>query len=272
MILRRHDRHSVFPTVEEDLRHIDKTPLTPQTLSPAYKLAFVDEDYMRSEELRAVRVMLELEKPDAILDAEGVESTVIMFGGARIPRPEEAEKARTPVLAELARFYAEAEKFAAIVTKESLARGGGELVIATGGGPGVMEAGNKGAEEAGGRSVGFNIVLPFEQAPNSYVTPELCLNFHYFATRKMHFLMRAVAITVFPGGYGTLDELFETLTLIQTQRMERLPILLFGEAFWRRIVNWEALAEAGTISEEDLDLFRFVETAEEAWAAIEADL
>ncbi len=142
--------------------------------------------------------------------------------------------------------------------------------IATGGGPGVMEAGNRGAADAGGSSIGLNIVLPHEQAPNEYVTPGLCFNFHYFAIRKMHFLMRAKAICVFPGGFGTLDEMFEALTLIQTDRMNRMPFLLFGEAFWRKIINWEALADAGTISAEDLDLFRFVETSGEAIAIIDA--
>jgi uncharacterized protein (TIGR00730 family) len=142
-------------------------------------------------------------------------------------------------------------------------------VIVTGGGPGVMEAGNRGALDAGGRSIGLNIVLPFEQAPNEYVTPDLCFNFHYFAVRKMHFLMRAKAICVFPGGFGTMDELFESLTLIQTGRMQRVPFLLFGRAFWEKIINWEALADAGTISAEDLDLFRFVETAQEAADLIE---
>ena len=142
-------------------------------------------------------------------------------------------------------------------------------MIVTGGGPGVMEAGNRGAQDAGGRSIGLNIVLPHEQAPNLYVTPELCYNFHYFAIRKMHFLMRAKAVTVFPGGFGTLDETFEALTLIQTGRMERVPFLLFGEKFWRSIINWETLADAGTIAAEDLELFQFVETAEEAIEAID---
>ena len=142
-------------------------------------------------------------------------------------------------------------------------------VIVTGGGPGVMEAGNRGARDAGGVSIGLNIVLPHEQAPNEFVTPDLCFNFHYFAVRKMHFLMRASAIAVFPGGFGTLDELFEALTLIQTGRMERVPILLFGQDFWKTIVNWDALSDAGTISAEDLDLFRFVETAQDAIDAID---
>jgi len=146
---------------------------------------------------------------------------------------------------------------------------GREDVIVTGGGPGVMEAGNRGAIDAGGASIGLNIVLPHEQAPNEYVTPDLCFNFHYFAIRKMHFLMRARAICVFPGGFGTLDELFEALTLIQTGRMERVPFLLFGRAFWEKIINWDALSDAGTISAEDLDLFKFVETAAEAIEVID---
>ena len=150
------------------------------------------------------------------------------------------------------------------MTERSISNGHRHDVIVTGGGPGVMEAGNRGAADAGGVSIGLNIVLPHEQAPNEYVTPDLCFNFHYFGIRKMHFLMRARAVVVFPGGFGTLDELFESLTLIQTGRMQRVPILLFGEDFWRRIINWEALADAGTIAPEDLELFRFVETAEDA--------
>jgi len=172
-------------------------------------------------------------------------------------------------LADLSDYYAEAQEFARLMTLKSMKSGNKEDVIVTGGGPGVMEAGNRGAKEAGGVSIGLNIVLPHEQAPNTYVTPELCFNFHYFAIRKMHFLMRARAICVFPGGFGTLDELFETLTLIQTGRMERVPVLLFGQAFWKKIINWEALADAGTISEQDLDLFRFVETAQDALSLIE---
>ncbi|MEM9778501.1 MAG: LOG family protein, partial [Pseudomonadota bacterium] len=165
--------------------------------------------------------------------------------------------------------FTEAQKFARLCTAESLKSGGTEDVIITGGGPGVMEAGCRGADEVGGKSISLNIVLPHEQAPNLYATPELAFNFHYFAIRKMHFLMRAKAITVFPGGFGTLDELFETLTLVQTGRMEPLPILLFGKAFWDGILNWDVLADAGTISDEDLALFQFVETAEEAFEIIQ---
>ncbi len=266
---RNEKRLSIFPSIEEDLSRAQRVPQTPQTEHPNYRLPYVDQDYMRSDPLRGVRLQLELEKPESILRAEGVDSTVVLFGGARIPAPDQRHKARTKTLAGLADYYDEARKFAKRVTEESLRRNGRELVVVTGGGPGVMEAGNIGALDAGGRSIGLGIVLPHEQAPNIYVTPELCFNFHYFAIRKMHFLMRAKAIAVFPGGFGTLDELFETLTLIQTDRMAAVPVLLFGTDFWKRIVNWEALAEAGTISESDLDLFSFVDTAEEAWAAME---
>ncbi len=245
------------------------TPDTPQTRAPAYRLAFTDEDFMCRDELRPVRLNLELMKPELLLDEAGIISTIVLFGGARIPEPAKKDTARTETLAELSRFYDETREFARLMTLKSMKGGGTEDVIVTGGGPGVMEAGNRGAIDAGGHSIGLNIVLPFEQAPNEYVTPELCFNFHYFAIRKMHFLMRAKAICVFPGGFGTMDELFESLTLIQTGRMKRVPFLLFGRAFWEKIINWDALADAGTISAEDLDLFRFVETAAEAMALIE---
>jgi hypothetical protein len=254
--------------------HTDSTaaaeaPDTAQTRAPAYRLAFSDNDFMCRDELRPVRLQLELLKPEMGLDAQGIESTIVLFGGARIPEPSKKATARTQTLADLSRFYDETREFARLMTLKSMETGGKEDVIVTGGGPGVMEAGNRGAVDAGGQSIGLNIVLPFEQAPNEYVTPELCFNFHYFAIRKMHFLMRAKAICVFPGGFGTMDELFESLTLIQTGRMQRVPFLLFGRAFWEKIINWDALADAGTISSEDLDLFRFVETAAEAMELIE---
>jgi uncharacterized protein (TIGR00730 family) len=257
-------RRQVFRDSHQDVETMRETPDTPQTRAPAYRLAFADEEFLCRDELRPVRLQLELLKPEMLLNEAGVRSTIVMFGGARIPAPADAGSARTETLASLSHFYDEAREFARLMTLESIKRGGAEHVIVTGGGPGVMEAGNRGAAEAGGKSIGLNIVLPHEQAPNEFVTPELCFNFHYFAIRKMHFLMRASAICCFPGGFGTLDELFESLTLIQTGRMSRIPFLLFGEKFWRGIVNWEALAEAGTISEQDLELFRFVETAEEA--------
>lgn len=247
----------------------EAVPDTPQTRAPAYQLAFSDEDFLCRDELRPVRLQLELLKPQMMLDEEGIVSTIVLFGGARIPEPAKKDTARTETLAELSRFYDETREFARLMTLKSMESDGHEDVIVTGGGPGVMEAGNRGAIDAGGRSIGLNIVLPHEQAPNEYVTPELCFNFHYFAIRKMHFLMRAKAVCVFPGGFGTMDELFESLTLIQTGRMQRVPFLLFGKEFWQKIINWEALADAGTISAEDLELFRFVETAAEAMDAIE---
>ncbi|MFP7674761.1 LOG family protein [Marivita sp. S0852] len=257
-------RSSPFRDAGRDRSKARKVPDTPQTLSPAYRLAFADDEFLCREELRPVRLQLELLKPQMEMDAHQIESTVVLFGGARIPRPSEAEHARTETLGKLSHFYDEARKFAALMTQKSMDAEGREFVIVTGGGPGVMEAGNRGAMDVGGQSIGLGIVLPHEQAPNAYVTPELCFNFHYFAIRKMHFLLRARAICIFPGGFGTLDELFESLTLIQTGRMDRVPFLLFGRAFWETIINWEALKDAGTISPEDLDLFRFVETAYEA--------
>ncbi len=264
-IMARHRRNHPFRDSRQDIETARDIPDTPQTRAPSYKLAFADEAFMGREELRPVRLQLELLKPQLLMDEYGVESTVVLFGGARIPEPAKKATAKTPYLAELSKYYEEARTFARMVTERSLKMGGKRDIVVTGGGPGVMEAGNRGALEAGGISIGLNIVLPHEQAPNSYVTPDLCFNFHYFAIRKMHFLMRANAICVFPGGFGTLDELFESLTLIQTGRMKKVPFILFGKAFWDRIIDWQALAEAGTISAEDLDLMTFVETADEAF-------
>ncbi|NND19500.1 MAG: LOG family protein [Silicimonas sp.] len=263
------DRQRTFRDAHEDMETARDLPDTPQTRSSSYRLAFADPDFLCRDELRPVRLQLELLKTEMLMSEYGIESTVVLFGGARIPAPRHKDQARTETLAELSRFYDEARTFARMVTERSLADGKRENVIVTGGGPGVMEAGNRGAADAGGVSIGLNIVLPHEQAPNAYVTPDLAFNFHYFAIRKMHFLMRAAAIAIFPGGFGTLDELFESLTLIQTGRMQRVPFLLFGREFWHRIINWEALADAGTISANDLDLFRFVDSAEEALDVID---
>ncbi|MEL6619177.1 MAG: TIGR00730 family Rossman fold protein [Pseudomonadota bacterium] len=263
------DRRSPFRDAYTDRQSAEGVPDTPQTRSPAYALAFDDQEFLLRDELRPVRLQLELLKPELMINEAGIESTIVLFGGARIPRPADKDQARTQTLADLSHFYDEARTFARLMTEKSLESGGTQNVVVTGGGPGVMEAGNRGAVDAGGASIGLNIVLPHEQAPNAYVTPDLCFNFHYFGIRKMHFLMRAKAICVFPGGFGTLDELFESLTLIQTGRMERVPFLLFGRAFWEKIINWEALSDAGTISADDLDLFRFVETAEEAVTEID---
>ena len=252
---------------------------TPQTEHPSYKLAFQDKDFLLREELRPVRFQLELLKPEMILDEAGVGSTLVMYGSARIPPPEAAETAlegakdlpeedRKVVesLVAKSKYYAEALKLAKLATEKSIIENGKrQFVVCSGGGPSIMEAANRGASEAGGESIGLNIILPHEQAPNQYVTPYLSLNFHYFALRKMHFLLRARAVAVFPGGFGTFDEFFELLTLIQTGKMKPIPILLFGKDFWTRVVDFEAIAEEGTISKKDLDLFRWCETAEEAW-------
>lgn len=257
-------RSHPFRHSHQDREASHHIPDTPQTRSPAYRLAFDDENFLCRDELRPVRLQLELLKPEMLMEEYGINSTIVLFGGARIPEPAKKDTARTDTLRDLSKYYDEAREFARLMTLRSKKNGNLEDVVVTGGGPGVMEAGNRGAVDAGGVSIGLNIVLPHEQAPNEYVTPDLCFNFHYFAIRKMHFLMRAKAVAVFPGGFGTLDETFESLTLIQTGRMERVPFLLFGEAFWKKIINWDALADAGTISEEDLSLFRFVETADQA--------
>jgi len=280
----RDERASPFRRSTEDAAIAEQTPDTPQTRSPVYRLAFMDGDFMTRPELRPVRLQLELLKPQMIMDEQGIASTVVVMGSARIPDPEAPhasdhaviETAGGPREAEevrpergLTHHYAEARRLARLITERSMQSGGREFVVVTGGGPGIMEAGNRGAMDAGGRSIGLNIVLPHEQAPNHYITPELCFNFHYFAIRKMHFLLRARAICIFPGGFGTMDELFEALTLIQTGRMRPVPFVLFGREFWDRVVNWQALVEAGTVSPEDIELFRYVETAEEALACID---
>jgi len=259
-------RNHPFRRSEEDVETARHIPVTPQTTNPAYRLAFDDPDFMNRAELRPVRLQLELLKPELAMAERDIRSTVVMFGGARIPAP--GGTGGHPGLAALSGYYVQAQDFARQVTARSLASGNRDFVICTGGGPGVMEAGNRGAAEAGGISIGLNIVLPHEQAPNLFVTPDLSFNFHYFAIRKMHFLMRARALAVFPGGFGTLDELFETLTLVQTGRMQRIPILLFGRDFWQRLIDWDFLAGAGTISPLDLELFRFVDTADQAMAVI----
>ena len=259
------ERQRRFPDARADLKRWEDGPQTPQTLSPSYRLAFDDPAFMMRDELRPVRLQLELLKPELTLAERGIASTVVMLGSARIPVPEAADGVAP---AGLSAYYAQAQEFARLCTERAMERDNREGVICTGGGPGIMEAGNRGADEAGGISISLNIVLPHEQSPNLYGTPELSFNFHYFAIRKMHFLMRARAIAVFPGGFGTLDELFEVLTLVQTGRMEPLPILLFGKEFWERVINWDALVEAGTIAPGDPDLMRYVAGPAEAVAAI----
>jgi uncharacterized protein (TIGR00730 family) len=265
--------YTPLPHSDEDLERVKAVPDTPQTRAPTYRLAWNDPDFMTQRDLRPVRLQLELLKPEMTLAERGIRSTVVMFGGARLPEPGgEAWAAKNETqkknLLKNAKYYDEARKFAQLCSTQSALSYYREFVVVTGGGPGVMEAGNRGAAEVGAPSIGLNIVLPHEQAPNLYVTPDLCFNFHYFAIRKMHFVMRAKAVVVFPGGFGTLDEFFETLTLIQTGRMERVPVILFGKEFWRHAVNLDYLAEQGTISPGDQDIIDYAETAEDAWGVI----
>ena len=268
MTKRRHP--TSLRTSSEDIAVSRKAPDTPQTRSAAYRLAFADDEFMTSEDTRGVRFQLEYLKPEFRLREHGILSTVVLFGGARIPEPGKpawAAKNETQKknLEAASVFYEEARRFAQLASQTSASLDYKEFVVVTGGGPGVMEAGNRGAADMGAPSIGLNIVLPHEQAPNLYVTPDLSFNFHYFATRKIHFLIRAKVVAVFPGGFGTLDEFFETLTLIQTGRMEKVPVLLFGKEFWTKVINLEALAEAGTISPTDPDLFSLVDSADEGW-------
>ena len=251
-----------------------KVPATPQTLSPSYRLAYADNDFLCREELRPIRLQLELLKVEMALAERDIRSTIVLFGGARIPAPGQAAwAARNEVqkrnLEAASVYYDEARQFARLCSEWSANFDHREYVVVTGGGPGVMEAGNRGAADVGAPSIGLNIVLPHEQAPNPYVTPDLSFNFHYFAIRKMHFLMRAKALAVFPGGFGTMDEMFEAITLMQTGRMAKVPVLLFGVEFWRRVINLEALAEFGTISPEDVTLMQSVDTAQEAFKIIQ---
>ena len=253
---------------------------TPQTRSPAYKLAFRDTDFLLREELRPVRFQLELLKCEMMLDEAGIGSTLVCYGSARIPAPEDAEAAlnaattpeRKAVVERLvakSKYYDEARKLGRIAGECGIVeKGMRQFVVCSGGGPSIMEAANRGAVDVGADTIGLNIVLPHEQAPNQYVTPELAFQFHYFALRKMHFLLRARAVAVFPGGFGTLDEFMELLTLIQTGKMKPIPILLFGAEFWNKVINFEALADEGVINREDLELFHWVETAEDAWGKI----
>jgi uncharacterized protein (TIGR00730 family) len=266
-------RHTPLRTAEQDIVAAKRAPETPQTAAAAYRLAYTDEEFLSSDETRAVRFQLEYMKTELRLQERGIKSTVVLFGGARIPEPGKAawaarNETQKKNLEAASKYYDEARRFAQYASEASKALACKEFVVVTGGGPGVMEAGNRGAADVGAPSIGLNIVLPHEQAPNVYITPELCFNFHYFATRKIHFLLRARAVAIFPGGFGTLDEFFETLTLIQTGRMDRIPLLLFGIEFWNKVINFEALAEAGTISPDDPGLFHVVDSAEDGWNVV----
>ncbi|MEZ5359698.1 MAG: TIGR00730 family Rossman fold protein [Candidatus Zixiibacteriota bacterium] len=259
--------------------------------SESYRLAFEDPEFLMKDELRGVRLQLELSKTELSLLEHNIKSTIVVFGGTRISEPDECKKKIKALEAKLEKsprdpdllrrlsiarrvmaksdYYNEAHRFAQLVSRESQNGNGAEYVVVTGGGPGIMEAANRGAFDIGAKSIGLNITLPMEQKPNDYITPDLCFQFRYFAVRKMHFLMRAKALVAFPGGYGTLDELFEALTLVQTVKTKRIPIVLFGKNYWTQLINFDFLVAEGTIDPEDLDLFRYADTAEQAWQMIQ---
>jgi uncharacterized protein (TIGR00730 family) len=282
--------HVTLPTAREDAERAAEIRSTPQTRSPAYRLAYTDVDFLMRDEARPLRLQLELLKPELELQDQRVESTIVVFGSARIPDPEAAAhnladaervlaaapgdaQARSAVercrrALDRSHYYAEARRFARIVSEQEQDARSRCFVIVTGGGPGIMEAANRGAADVDAVSIGLSITLPHEHAPNPYITPELSFQFHYFALRKMHFLMRAKALVVFPGGFGTFDELFETLCLIQTKKIRPMPVMLFGRGFWERVIDFEALVDEGVIDRDDLALFSFVETAEDAWSRI----
>lgn len=258
---------------------------------PTYKSAADnDPDFLRHPLTRAVRLQLDYYKPEVLMREHRIEGTIVVFGSTRTPEPKAAKRQlhaalagwaahpgsmrlkreveRSERIVEKSRYYDTARKFGNIVSKAAANKAGPRVVVITGGGPGIMEAANRGAFDAKAPSVGLNITLPHEQYPNSYITPELCFQFHYFAIRKLHFLLRARAMVAFPGGYGTLDELFETLTLMQTRKIKPMPIILVGESFWKKVVDFDFLVEEGVIDPEDKDLFWYAETAEEIWNGI----
>ena len=244
------------------------------------RLAFADPEFLLRRETRGLRIQLEMLKPDLAQKEHGIEHTVVVFGSARFRSEEVAHQeliharaagdaqqiAKAETLVRNARFYEQARALGHTITKFSaLQPEQNKLFICTGGGPGIMEAANRGAQEAGGISVGLNIALPHEQTPNPYITPGLSFKFHYFALRKMHFMMRAKALVAFPGGFGTLDELFETLTLVQCKKARPVPIILYGSSYWKRLLHLDVLVEEGVISEDDLDLFTYVDSVDDAW-------
>jgi hypothetical protein len=258
--------------------------------SPSYILAEEDVTLLKRDETRPIRLQLEYFKPELALQKHRIRSTIVIFGGTRIVEADVAKDevrklsahlARSPgnhdiqkrleiaerVLAK-SRYYDEARKLGQVISRACQSETQREMVVVTGGGPGIMEAANRGAYEIGAESIGLNITLPHEQEPNPYITPELCFQFHYFALRKFHFLLRAKGLVAFPGGFGTMDELFEALTLLQTGKIEPLPVVLVGRQYWESVVNFQSFVDEGTVKAEDLNLFQFAETAEEVWAII----
>jgi uncharacterized protein (TIGR00730 family) len=258
--------------------------------SPSYLLAQEDKALLTMEEMRGVRMLLELGKPELALQADKIHSTVIVFGGTQIvdrpaaerrlsearraaaAKPDDRKAAREVVRSERllaqAHYYDSARQFAKLVSIDNQCESQRDYVVVTGGGPGIMEAANRGAFDVGCKSIGLNIKLPAEQQPNPFITPELCFQFKYFALRKFHFILRAAAVVLFPGGFGTLDEMFETLTLRQTHRMQPVPIILFGHDYWSKVIDFQYLADSGVIGDHHLDLFTYAETPEEAWQQI----
>jgi uncharacterized protein (TIGR00730 family) len=273
--------------INHDLDREERERLT-QILkgSSAYRIAYEDVAFLDQDDQRPVRLQLELLKPETLLRLRGIRTTIVVFGSARAIPPDEAQRHLDSLLArqderkgdpafeaqiktarkrvEHAGYYEEARRFARIVSKDFQKEDRADFVVVTGGGPGIMEAANRGAFDVDAMSAGFNITIPAEQEPNPYIDPKLCFRFHYFAIRKMHFLMRAKALVAFPGGYGTMDELFEALTLVQTMKIPKMPIVLVGREFWGRAVDFAFLVDEGVISPSDVDLFEVVDTAEEA--------
>ena len=271
----------IFPTSEVDARAARHVPSTPQTESAAYKLAFQDVEFLLREDLRPVRFQLELLKPELLLEEAKIRSTFVFYGSARIPSPEDADALVAAATTDAQRAVAErlVAKSHYYEVARALARrassiapdddGWRNFVVCSGGGPSIMEAANRGAADAAQDSIGLNIVLAHEQLPNRYVTPNLSFQFHYFALRKMHFLLHARAVAVFPGGFGTFDEMFELLTLIQTGKVRPMPLLLFGRDFWTKVIDFQALADEGVIAAGDLDLIHWCEDADDAWDFVE---
>ena len=286
-------RHKQLPwqkpkAAQEDAEAPDKVQRILQ--SPSYRQADQDVDFLQRDETRGIRLQLDYSKPELLIGEHGIRHTVVVFGSARLCEPAAARRRvreleerlenapgdstlrkQLAVAREVeknSRYYEVAREFGRLVADAGSGPRDNRLVVITGGGPGIMEAANRGAHDAGALNIGLNITLPHEQFPNPYITPDLCFRFHYFAVRKLHFLLRARALVAFPGGFGTLDELFETLTLIQTRKIPPLPVVLVGEDYWRRLVDFEFLAEQGSIDEEDLELFWFADSALETWEGI----
>jgi uncharacterized protein (TIGR00730 family) len=275
-------------------RHLTSAQQSAEAISKlqdhsSYRLAFTDHEFLMQDELRHVRLQLEYLKPQLVLEQHNINATIVVFGSARFLSPEQAKTAVALAEKQLAeadtaqnqqalkrankqldnsKYYTASQQFSALATRYSCCNPDCAMTIISGGGPGVMEAANRGAMDAGGESIGLNIVLPREQQPNPYITPQFCFQFHYFAIRKMHFLQRARALVAFPGGFGTLDELFETLTLIQTKKAARVPVILYDKAFWQKLINFELLVEEGVISASDLELIQYADTPEHAWQLI----